>query len=112
MAFGKCESCATLRELIEAERLRYTDLLEKYHSLKLEGATNNAGIRGLEPATRSTKPADEAIETMMGRFGNNPLLRKRLQRYVNLQRQKNAEEDAIAHSVLHWSDPDADEDAA
>lgn len=112
MAFGKCDSCATLRGQVVALETMYGDLLEKYHALRVAGANPEQERRGLAPVSRSLKPADEAIETIVARFGNNPLLRKRLQRYVNLQRQRNVEDATIAESVLHWSDPDAEEEVA
>lgn len=97
--FGKCESCAEWSA-------RYDALLAKYHELRVQGA-NPAEPKGLAPAQRSQKPADLAIEEMVERFNGNAALRRRLQRFVNLERQKpNADEDKIAHRVLHWSEPE------
>lgn len=93
----------TARERMEA---KYDDLLAKYHELRVGGANPAEERKGLAPAERSLKPADQAIETQMERWGNNPLLRKRLQRYVHEQRTRNIEEETIAHSVLHWGDPE------
>lgn len=117
MAFGKCDTCVTLREQLGEANARWTlcweqlkDMTEKYHALRVAGANPEQERKGLPPASRQMKAADEAIETMMGRWGNNPALRKRLQLFVNMERQKGKVEEAqIAHDVLHWSSPD-DED--
>ena len=66
----------------------------------------------LTPAERPSKPADEAIEEMVAKFGGSGRLRRQLQKHVLKQRSMNVDEDRIAHQVLNWSDPDSDEDAA
>lgn len=112
MKFGSCESCATLREVLEFERKRFEMLSEKYHELRVSGANAPEGAKGLAIAPRPSKPADQAIETIVDRSNGNVALRRRLQRFVNLERQKpDADEDTIADRVLHWSSGE-DEDAA
>lgn len=91
-------------------RKQYDALLDKYHALRAAGA--NPTSHALPPAPRPAKPADEAIESVVERFGGNAKLRRRLQKYVNLERQKpDADEERIAENVLHWRDPES-EDAA
>lgn len=95
----------------ERTQERYDALLEKYHALRVVGANPN-DAKGLAPASRPSLPADLAIETIVERFNGNVALRRRLQRFVNLERQKpNADEERIAHAVLHWSSEE-DEEAA
>jgi hypothetical protein len=98
--------------MMEQERARYDDLLEKYHALRVSGANAPQSV-GLPPAQRPAKPADEAIETVVARFGGNSRLRRQLQKYVYTERMKpDADEDKIAESVLVWRDPEDDEDVA
>lgn len=96
----------------ERTQQRYDDLLAKYHELRLQGANPAEERRGLAPAEPSKKAADRAIDDVVERFHGNVALRKRLQRFVNLERQKpDPDEEKIADRVLHWSTPD-DEEAA
>jgi hypothetical protein len=106
----------TWQQMYEAERARHDVTLERMHQLRVAGA--NAQPAGLPPVERPSKPADKAIEQVVSqRYGSNTLmgslLRRELQKYVLAERQKpDADEERIADKVLHWTDPDADEDAA
>lgn len=72
-----------------------------------------SGPQRMEPVKRPSRPADLAIEEVVEQRNGGAALRRVLQRYVNLERQKaDADEDKIAERVKHWSDPDSEEDAA
>lgn len=98
MKLGRCENCETLREMLDAANTRYDRLMTNYHDLRVTGA--NATPTGLPIRTRELKPADQAIEDMVERYPHFVGLRKKLQRLVNIERQKpNADEEAIAALV-------------
>jgi hypothetical protein len=69
-------------------------------------------VAPLKPVERSKLAADRAIDDVVEARGGNAILRRQLQRYANLERQKGTPETKIAGSIRDWRDPDADEDAA
>jgi hypothetical protein len=108
MKLGRCENCDTLREMLESSEKRYAGLMQNYHDLRTLGA--NAAAVGLQPVKRNAKPADEAIEAVCEQYPHFIGLRKKLQRFVNMERQKpNADEAVIATMVREWpSDEEGD----
>jgi hypothetical protein len=101
MKLGRCENCETLRDMLQAADRRYDQLMEKYHSLRVNGA--NAASVGLAPMKRDLLPADDAIEFICEKYPHFRGLRQQLQRFVNMERQKpNADEDKIAVMVREW----------
>lgn len=108
MKLGRCENCETLREMLDAAHARYDVLMGNYHALRVGGA--NAQPIGLPIATRPAKPADQAIEAMCEKYPHFIGLRKQLQRFVNLERQKpNADEERIAKEVQDWQSDTEDD---
>lgn len=111
-ALQMVEQRASVWERIATERkAEYDKLMEAFVALRVSGANAPQSV-GLPPAQRPAKPADEAIETVVARFGGNSRLRRQLQKYVYTQRLANVDEDKIAESVLVWRDPEDDEDVA
>jgi hypothetical protein len=101
MKLGHCENCDTLRGMLEAERQRYDTLMQNYHALRVNGA--NTQPLGLPVATRPAKVADQAIEVVCEKYPHFIGLRKRLQRFVNMERQRpDADEEKIAKMVIEW----------
>jgi hypothetical protein len=107
-----------LRETIAAQQAtiamlerQYDKLFDAYTALRVAGA--NPTPAGLAPMQRSQKAGDIAIDDVCEAKGNPIGLRRILQRFVNIERQKpDADEAAIADMVRHWRDPDSDEDVA
>ena len=91
------------RAALALKDTRYDALLAKY-----EVALNPAVARpALVAPTR--KPADEAIDTVVDRFGGSSRLRRQLQRYVLAERSlEGFDESQIADRVLNWRDSDED----
>lgn len=109
MKLGRCESCEMLREMLDHERKRYDTIVDAYRELRVQGANPHAV--GLPVASRQLKPADEAIERMVERYPHFRGLRQRLQRFVNLERQKpNADEAKLATMVTEWQTSDGEGD--
>jgi hypothetical protein len=107
-----------LRETIAAQQAtiamlerQYDKLFDAYTALRVSGA--NPTPTGLPPMQRSQKAGDIAIDDVCEAKGNPIGLRRILQRFVNLERQKpDADEDRIARDVRHWRDPESEDDAA
>lgn len=95
------------RAALALKDTRYDVLLAKYEAL----ANPQVSRQPMTPQSR--KPADEAIETVVARFGGSSRLRRDLQRYVLRERSLDgADESRIAESILNWRDPEPDEDVA
>lgn len=111
---GLRQTIAAQQATIALLEKQYDKLFDAYHGLRTSGA--NAQPAGLAPVKRSLLPADLAIEDVCEAKGNPIGLRKILQRFVNLERQKpnydDAAERAVADRVRNWRDPDSDEDVA
>lgn len=88
---------ATLVRLLEEERTRYTDLLDKYHALKLQGASAVTIPQGLE--RRKDDPIMDAISLAAG---TDQERRRYLGNWVKQERMKGREQEAIVHDLLNW----------
>lgn len=89
---------------------RYDVLSERYHALRVSGA--NAVPVGMEAAPVPTLASDLAIEDVVSKYGNNPRLRRVLQRFQAEQRRQNTDEGKIADRITNWRDPDEDQENA
>jgi hypothetical protein len=81
-------------------RARYDALLEKYHALKVIGASEPAAPA--KPLQRS-KP-DPVAEVIADRAGPNGRLRSQLTLFAASERRNGTPELEIAKSILHWQD--------
>lgn len=99
-----------LRADLAAADTRYDDLLRMYHEARTVTIQNT--VAPMKPVERSKLAADMAIDDVVEARGGNAILRRQLQRYVNLERQKGTPEKKIEASIRDWRDPDQDEDAA
>jgi hypothetical protein len=89
---------AVLTRLLEEEKARYADLLEKYHALKLQGAaTPPPMVQGL--AKRADDPIMDAISLAAG---TDQERRRYLGNWVKQERMKGREQEAIVHDLLNW----------
>lgn len=95
--------CRDLVNESDAQRRRYDALLEKYHALKLAGASTPAPAPAPLPRTPAN-PLDEVIGTVAG---TNSRLRKQLKDFAAIQRFQGADEQEITHMLLNWSEDDA-----
>jgi hypothetical protein len=85
---------------------RYDKLMDAFVALRVSGANATAP---LAPAKRPSLPADIAIEDVVEARGMGSVGRRLLQRFVNMERQKQVDEEAIADRVRNWTDPDTDD---
>ena len=110
-------------EQMAEEKARYAKDIDFYRAAlalkdaRIAALTDKAiaGPAGERPAmvVPTRKPADEAIDQMVDRFGGSSRLRRQLQRYVTRERScEGADENKIADAVLNWRDRDGDEDVA
>lgn len=74
------------------ERGRYGDLLDKYHALKLEGAS-----LPLPPAAKA--PPDVVTQAIIAQAKNNRALLKHYAEYAAEQRRANVSEEDIAAAI-------------
>ena len=98
--------CESLIEEGCKERMRYDLLLEKYHELRVSGAT--PAIQPMKAALPPNEPSDVAIEDVLAKRGNSALLRRVLTRYQSEQRRNKVDEDKIADAITTWRDPDSE----
>src|SRR4026207_1646420 len=88
--------------LLTAERLRYYDLLEKYHALKLAGAS----VPEPKPEPLPAKEPDPVTAAIISRSGKSAQLRKHYYDFVTEQRKQGVSDDEIAHAILTGVDDD------
>lgn len=98
MAFGKCESCQTLRELLTASEQRSADLLSKYHELRLAGA--NPAVK---PQFMPAQPPSKVEEAITERAGANGALRRHLSRWAASQQAAGKTDAEIVKAVTVWN---------
>lgn len=97
---------------VAVERARFDALLDKYHALKLNGASVPEPKPSLAPAQRPQSESQQAIEDVVAKFGGSIKLRRRLTKYRDDMLAADSTESEVAHAIRHWRDPDSDEDAA
>ena len=96
------------RQRVEA---KYEALIEKYHALKMAGASVPEPKIVLNPSRNLTE-AEQAIEDVVSKFGGSVRLRRRLAKYRADMLGSDGTEDEIAHAIRHWRDPEESEDVA
>lgn len=96
------------RAALSDERHAFHDLLDKYHALKVNGATTER--TGLKPEPHPSSPSDRAIEDVVERFGGNVRLRRKLLQFRAQALESGADDDAVADQIKHWRDPALNDD--
>lgn len=86
----------------------FTDLLEKYHSLKLHGAA-----LGVPPQTAvqplAPKARDEVFEAIELQAGGDRSLQRHLSKWAAMKKLEGMEPLEIINQVLHWHSADDDD---
>lgn len=82
---------------------RFDALLEKYHALKLAGAS----VPEPKAEPQPPKEPDPVTSAIIARAGKSQALRKHYYEFVNEQRKEGVPDDEIAHAILTGVDDDA-----
>lgn len=94
----------TAWKLVATAQTMWQDLFDKYHALRLAGASIPEPAPVVQPVPR--RENDRVTEVIADIAESNAKLRTRLHAFARKQRAENVDDDAIIQQLFNWKEDD------